>query len=378
MMEVSKEYILKSARAVNPDVKVIIKYPQWYDSFHLRGYEVLGETEAYDIIWVGTESRDNDFVNHTPGLNTPQYESFFIMRWLGEIGGEKTGGGWFDALGTTPKTYLEQARQTVLGGAREMMLFSYGGLNRESNTYGQRHGTGIADIEALKMELKGLFELAGLIRNKPLKGVHTVKPANSHPHLPDTTEVVSRSKADAFIYDFIGMMGIPLIPSEKMDTRAEAAFFSIQALKDPEFEEKLSRILADDKPVLVTQGLASQLEGEYNSENLMVLNVNGDPKNVLRYSRDELNLIRNALLAPLGITFDAPGMVALYLIGNDLFVIENFSDQEVNVTLGTETPVDAVVKLVLPKDAVVGNSLKGDKLIFDKFPPRTLVAIEYE
>jgi hypothetical protein len=378
MNMVSKEYILKPSRNVNPEVKVIIKYPQWYDSFHLRGYEVLGETEAYDIIWVGTESRDNDFVNNTPGLNTPQYESYFIMRWLGEIGGDKSGGGWFDALGTTPKTYLEQARQTVLADAKEMMLFSYGGLNRESNTYGQRHGTGIADIEALKVELPGLFELARLVRNKPIKGIHTVKPANSNPHLPDTTEAVSRNKADAFIYDFVGMTGIPLVPSEKIDTGAEAAFFSIQALKDPEFKDKLGRMLADKKPVLVTDGLASQLDNVDAYENLLVLNVNADPKNILRFNREALNPIRNALLAPFGISFDAPGMVALYLIGEDLIVIENFSDLEVAVTLGMETPVNMEVKLVLPQDAVEGSSSDGNKLVFDKLPPRTLVAIGYK
>ena len=378
MNEISREYILKPARKVNSNVKVINKFPQWYDSFHLRGYEVLGETESYDIIWVGTESRDNDFVNNTPGLNTPQYESYFIMRWLGEIGGDKTGGGWFDALGTTPKTYLEQARQTVLADAREMMLFSYGGLNRENNTYGQRHGTGIADIEALKVELPGLFELAGLVRNKPIKGVHTVKPANSHPHLPDTTEAVSRNKADAFIYDFVGMTGIPLVPSEKIDQNADAAFFSIQALKDPVFKDKLSRMLADNKPVLVTDGLASQLENIDAYDNLTVLNVNVDPRNILRFSREELNTIRNKMLEPFGITFDAPSMVALYLIGEDLIVIENFSDQEVEVTLETEFPLNADVKLVLPQDMEVESELTENQIDFNKLPPRTLVVIGYK
>ncbi|MBS0000369.1 MAG: hypothetical protein KFF73_15415 [Cyclobacteriaceae bacterium] len=378
MNEVSREYILKPARKVNPEVKVINKFPQWYDSFHLRGYEVLGETESYDIIWVGTESRDNDFVNNTPGLNTPQYESYFIMRWLGEIGGEKTGGGWFDALGTTPKTYLEQARQTVLADAREMMLFSYGGLNRETNTYGQRQGTGIANIEALKVELPALFELAELVHRKPIRGVLAVKPANSHPHLPDTVETVSRDKEDAFIYDFIGMLGIPLVPSEKIDMNADAAFFPIQILKDPEYRDKLSRILADKKPVLITDGLASQVENVDQYENLTVLNVDGDPKNLLRMSREELKPIRDRLLAPFGITFDAPSRVALYLFGDDLYVIENFRDEEVAVTLETKSPVKAQIKLVLPVDAETRYEFGRNKLVFNRIPPRTLVAITYK
>ncbi len=272
--EVSREYILKPAKKVNPNARVIIKYPQWYDNFHNRGYEVVGETQSYDIIWVGTESRDNDFVNNTPGLNTPQYESYFIMRWLGEIGGEKTGGGWFDALGTTPKTYVEQARQTVLADAKEMMLFSYGGLIREKNNYGRRDGTGIADAEALRIEMPGLFKLARLVHNKPIKGVMAVKPPNSDPQLPDTTRVNAGREADAYIYDFVGMIGIPLVPADKISTEAKAAFFPIQVLKDPDYREKLSAMLAANKPVLVTDGLASQLGDIGQHDNLTILNVN--------------------------------------------------------------------------------------------------------
>ena len=244
MNMISREYILKPARAVNPKVKIINKYPLWYDHFHKRGYEVIGETESYDYIWVGTETRDNDFINNTEGNNDPQYGAYFIMRWLTDIGGDKTGGGWFDALGTTPKTYLEQARQTVLADAREMMLFSYGGLIRETNEYGNRRGTGVADIEALKVELPGLFELAKLVDNKPIKGILATKPANSIPHSNhDPHRVFSGREADAYIYNFIGMLGLPLVPTEKIDMNAEAAFFSVHILKDPEFYEKLDNFL---------------------------------------------------------------------------------------------------------------------------------------
>ncbi len=375
MVEISRDYILKPARSVNPDVKVINKFPQWYDYFHRRGYVVDEQTELFDIIWVGTETRDNDFVNNTPGLNTPQYEGYFIMRWLGEIGGEKTGGGWFDALGTTSKTYLEQARQTVLADAKEMMLFSYGGLTRETNTYGQRQGTGIADIEALKGELPGLFELAGMVRDKPIKGVHTVKPPNSEPFSPDPESTASGRDADAYIYDFVGMTGIPLVPAGKINTGAQSAFFSIQALKDPAFEEKLIGMLEEDKPVLITDGLAALLDNVEHYDNLSVLDVNVDPKNILKFSREELNANRNKLLAPLGISMDAPGMVALYLIGDDLIVIENFNDREVKVNLRTEFPVKGDVRLTLPRDVEVDYEFSEKDLILNSIPPRTLVAI---
>lgn len=378
MNMISEEYILKPARAVNPNVKIINKFPLWYDNFHIRGYDVIGETESYDYIWVGTETRDNDFVNNTEGLNDPQYGAYFIMRWLGDIGGGKTGGGWFDALGTTSKTYLEQARQTVLADANEMMLFSYGGLIRESNEYGNRKGTGIADIEALKVELPGLFELAKLIDNKPIKGVLAVKPGNSDPRgIYDTTST-SGMPSDEYIYNFVGMLGIPLVPREQIDLSAEAAFFPIHILKDPGFHGKLNQFITEKKPVLVTDLLAKHIENVDQYDNITVLNVNNDPINVLRFSREELNQIRNKLLEPFDISFDAPAMVSLYLMGDDVIVIENFKDEAVDVTFESKSPIKAEIKLTLPRDVVVDKEFSSNKLFFNKIPPRTLVAIGYK
>jgi hypothetical protein len=90
MTKVSRDRILVPARAVNKQVKVIIKYPQWYEDFHNRGYDVVRETAEFDRIWVGTETRDPD--NERWGKKA-QYEAYYIMRWLGEIGGAKCGGG---------------------------------------------------------------------------------------------------------------------------------------------------------------------------------------------------------------------------------------------------------------------------------------------
>jgi len=377
MNMISQEYIIKPARRKNPDVKIINKFPLWYDHFHLRGYDVIGETESYDYIWVGTETRDNDFVNFSEGLNDPQYGAYFIMRWLTDIGGEKTGGGWFDEGGTTPNTYLEQARQTILGGAREMMLFCYGGLNKETTNYGNRVGTGIADIEALKVELPGLFELAKLIDNKPIKGIHAVKPGNSNPHSDlDTISIVSGREADAYIYGFVGMLGIPLVPKEKIDMTADAAFFPVHILKDPGFQVKLDTFLNEEKPVLITNRLANHIDN-VDQENLHVLNVDVDPKKIMKMSREEVNSIRNEMLEPFGIQFDAPVMISLYLMGDDLVIIENFRDEPVSVSLDTEFSMNAKVELILPKTKVVKTSFAENKLEFSEIPPRTLVAIKY-
>ncbi len=354
MTKVNRDRILKAARVVNPDVKIIIKYPQWYDNFHNRGYEVVQQTADFDKIWVGTETRDYD--NARWGRKV-QYEAYYIMRWLGGIGGPKTGGGWFDPYGTSENTYVEQARQTVLADAKEMLLFCYGSLLRE---------TGPANVEKLRKEIPGLFKLAKLVRNKPIKGVLATKLANSD------------ADGEQYVFDFVGMLGLPLIPSDEINLDAKAVFFSVHALKDRDFPYELRNMLNAKKPVLITDGLAKKLKGvNLEDENLTVLKVDGNPHNLLKLTRGELNSIRNKMLAPFGIRFDAPNKVALYLIGDNCLVVENFNDGPVDASLEFSKPVKARKTLILPVGGNAELACAGKKLDFAKITPRTLVALEY-
>ncbi len=279
------------------------------------------------------------------------------MRWLGEIGGPKTGGGWFDPYGTTENTYVEQARQTVLADAKEMLLFCYGSLLRN---------TGPANVEKLRTEIPGLFKLAGLVRNKPLKGVLAPKPANSDAY------------DEQYIFDFVGMLGLPLVPTAEIRPDAKAAFFSVHAIKDPDLTKKLEKMLAAQKPVLMTDGLARRLDNvNLDDEDLIILKVNGNPRGLLGLTRKQLKPIRDKLLAPFGIRFDAPNKVALYLIGEDCLIVENFNDEPVDAVLEFSKPVTARKALVLPIDGDAKFSCNRRRLNFSRITPRTLVAIEY-
>ncbi|UCG59486.1 MAG: hypothetical protein JSU70_08225 [Phycisphaerales bacterium] len=355
MTKMARERILAPARAVNPNVKIIIKYPQWYDNFHNRGYEVIDQTTDYDRIWVGTETRDYD--NERWGGKV-QYEAYYIMRWLGEIGGAKTGGGWFDPYGTTENTYLEQARQTVLADAKEMLLFCYGSLLR---------GTGPKNVEKLRIEIPSLFKLAKLIRSKPIRGISAPKPPNSDAH------------NEQYVFDFVGMLGLPLVPTARIDTKAEAMFLAVHALKDPRLPEKLAAIIDASRPILVTDGLAQRLADiDLKRDNVTILKANGKPNSLLELTREELNPIRDKLLAPFGLKFDAPNKVALYLVGDDCLIVENFNDETIDVSIRFSDSVEARKTLVLPVDGRAELSCDGRKLQFTKITPRTLVAVEYD
>ena len=309
MVRLSRDRILAPAKRVNPKARVIIKYPQWYDRFHERGYEVARETADFDRIWVGTETRD--YADQRWG-GTVQYEAYFIMRWLGGMGGAKCGGGWYDWLGTTERTYVEQARQTVLGGARESLLFCYGGLQGD---------TGPANIEALRTQVPELLEVARELLRRNVIGIAAYKPVNSH---PDT---------ESRVFDFVGMLGLPLVPGHEFPTNAPAAFFSIHALKDAGFAAKLKTFIAAGKPVLVTDGLADRLGDKLDrtAPNVRVLPVKGDPKSLLTLPAVELNALREVMLRPWGVRFTGPVQVGLYLFRDRSWVIENFNEQEASV-----------------------------------------------
>ena len=309
MVQLSRHYILEAARKVNPKVKIIIKYPQWYDQFHERGYDVARETAEFDRIWVGTETRD---YNDQQWGGTVQYEGFFIMRWLGGIGGAKCGGGWFDPYGTSPATYVEQARQTVLAGARESMLFCYGSLQND---------TGPKDVEALRANMPELFAVAGEVARRRPAGIAAYKPASSHPG------------NEKVVFDFVGMLGLPLLPCHEFPAQAPAAFFSVHALKDPDFAGKLETFIKAGKQVLLTDGLVKALgdKVELKAPEVHILAAKGEPKSLLKLGQGELDPLRRALLKPLGVEFRAPNKTGLYLFSDGSRVVENFNDEAIEV-----------------------------------------------
>lgn len=373
MTELSRERILKPAKAVNPNVKIIIKYPLWHEIFTNFGYDVLRQTAEFDEVWVGTETRDYDKTHEfwkggrKYGGGKVQYGGYYIMRWLTEIGGSKTLGGWFDPLGTTEDTYVEQARQTVLAGAREVTLCWYDGLIQNTTHERTRSPVqGPKNVEKLRAEIPGLFELARLVRDRPIKGIVAPRPPYSDGH------------DEKYVFDFVGMLGLPLVPTAEIDPDARVAILSLHALKDSDFAGKLKRMLAAKNPVMITDGLAERLSNvNLDDGNPTILPVRGDVHSLRKLTREELRPIRNRLLAPFGMTFDAPNNVGLYLLGEDCLVVENFNDEPIDVTLGFTDPTEAQQVLALPVEGNVVLSAAGRQVELAGITPRTLVAVEY-
>jgi hypothetical protein len=194
------------------------------------------------------------------------------------------------------------------------MLFCYGAL---------LHGSGPANLAALRAAQPELLETAAQVRRRTPVGVAAYRPINGHPG------------REAGVFDFVGMAGVPLVPCHEFPTEAPALFLSVHAFKDPELATKLAAFVATGRPVLITDGLARRLEGKVpaGASNVHVLPVKGEPKALLELPQATLDALRAPLLDPLSRRFEAPNRVALYLFSDRSWVVENFNDEPVTITL---------------------------------------------
>ena len=64
MADAARDLVVGPAKKVNPKVKVVIKYPNWYDHFQALGFNLEKEPSIFDGIYTGTETRDPVLADH--------------------------------------------------------------------------------------------------------------------------------------------------------------------------------------------------------------------------------------------------------------------------------------------------------------------------
>ena len=114
--------------------------------------------------WIGTETRD---------ANPDPVQGCCLMEAMDCLTGGKCGGGWYDALDCTPEKFVEQARYTILGGARESLVHCYDYLlakNPGSTPFGEKADRSHACAAAFSREVDGLAKLAEFLRGAERKG----------------------------------------------------------------------------------------------------------------------------------------------------------------------------------------------------------------
>ena len=229
MTQVAQSVFVGPAKQVNPGITMIVKYPQWYDRFHLFGYDTETLPRLFDRVWVGTETR---------GRNTPRfgfvqpYEGFVNYRWLAGIASDRIGGAWFDHGDCAEYDFLDQAYMSVLAGAPELVLFNLGDIVR-----------GHPDHPKVVAEFEQLATLAAFVRTHPVVGVPAYKPSNSEPY------------GDMYLMDFLGMFGIPLVPVHEFPEGASVVLLPAQAATDPDLLTHARRAMANGTHIIITTSL---------------------------------------------------------------------------------------------------------------------------
>jgi len=265
MDEVSRNLVEGAARAVNPKVKVIIKFPNWYEHFQANGYDLDQEPKIFDGIYTGTETRDPV----TTDQHLQQYESYQIVRYFDNISPGRNGGGWVDTYDTRyADRYAEQLWDTMLAKAPEIMLFQYSdllkpaalgdrsrwearetsftqaGLNKWQAAYAAAAPVSYATaagyaLDAVNAVLDKLGSPKGLASYKPYQ-----------------------STGEDFLHNYLGMIGIPIDLHPEFPADAKTILLTESAKFDPEIVGKIRTHLEQGGNIVITSGLLRALQGK--------------------------------------------------------------------------------------------------------------------
>ena len=125
MTEAAENVIIKPSKAVNPNVQVTIKYPNWFEHFAGMGFNLETQPAMFDGLYTGTETRDPVLGNQ----HFQAYHGYSIMRYFENLKPGGNGGGWVDPFASFKlDRYAEQLWITLFGKAREVTLFHFGAV----------------------------------------------------------------------------------------------------------------------------------------------------------------------------------------------------------------------------------------------------------
>jgi hypothetical protein len=145
------------------------------------------------------------------------------------------------------------------------------------------------------------------------------------------------------------------VPTGSFDPDAAASVATPYLLGESGVSDRVRETLANGGRVAVTEGLADRLvdESVLDHERARIVETGGDPESLLSLDRADLAALREHLLAPLDVTFDAPPGVCLHLFGEDdpRVVVQNTTDDAVAVDLSVGWDLEE--RLTVPGNADV-------------------------
>ncbi|MFZ1087097.1 MAG: hypothetical protein WAN35_19205 [Terracidiphilus sp.] len=261
MDDVSRELVVGAARAVNPKVKVIIKFPNWYEHLQANGYDLDQEQKIFSGIYTGTETRDPvDTDQHLQ-----QYESYQILRYFNNVAPGRNGGGWVDTYSIhSIDRYAEQLWDTMLARTPQILLFQYSDLLRAAPMGERQAWSGLeTSFKAAELE-KWSGSAAGTANFAAVAGYSLSKVNAVLGKLGNPIGIASyrpyQSTGEDFLRDSLGMIGIPVETYPEFPVNAQAVLLTEDAKYDKEIVSKIKAQLERGGCVIITSGLLKAIQ----------------------------------------------------------------------------------------------------------------------
>lgn len=376
--EQSKLHLIDVAKQVRPGIRVIIKYPNWYEGHRQHGYDVARQTPQFDGVSVGIETRQRA----THDQHIPIYSGYVFQQWIGGDAGPKWRSAWLDnyEMQGADNDFVAQVWQAVLARAPEIIFWCAGGLHPPTPS--------AANYPHLVELMPEFDRLAGMI-DGPARGIPI--------HLP------LGAVGEYNVFGYLGMIGLPMAPRTTFPADTRTAIFTQHSLRDPNLAAELLARVRAGREVFLTWPLLQDLRGSelgralnligeggtvasstfrvreylWNSQSVDaarsfafpkiqlstwpyvrevalvredadfgvllktpylegqvdVLNLPDNSYDLLRLPEPVLNAIRRCFFEELGVRLVGPGGVALYPFGGRQYVLYNMNDGPAKVAL---------------------------------------------
>jgi hypothetical protein len=376
MTEVAENLVIKPAKKVNPNCRIIIKYPNWYEAFQETGYNTETQPPLFDGVYTGTETRDTDHSMQ----HLPRYGSYSLVRWLENVKPGCNGGGWIDPHQGIHNLayYLEQAHLTLFAKGRELTLFCY---------------TWIIDsifIPPIGFELEKLDRILSEV-GEPV-GLPVYEPHHAH--------------GEEHLYDYLGTAGIAFEPVPVFPQTDRLVLLTENSAGDEDVLDRMKEHMSSGGDICITSGFLGAMQGKgiedftsasvtggrvyakdysiggfgsvftgeyygrdevllpvvkymnnsadclialrksdnnfpvllrnrYANGTLYVLTIPDDYADIYKYPREVITTIRQYLMSSLGIYPEADGKFGLFVYDNDTVIIESFTYRITRIRLRT-------------------------------------------
>ncbi len=378
ILEQSKRYIIDPAKEVNPKVNIIIKYPNWYEGFGENGYDVYGETHQFDKMAVGIETR----VPETQHQHIPIYSGYVLQKWEASVDTSKWVGSWLDnyEMKGAYDDYNAQVWQAIMARSPEIILWCAGQLwpaNPSSDVYsyftkmlpefdrvagmvqgpsrgvpiylpygstGEYNIFGYLGMAGIPLEPVAAFpaesqsaifclnslkdtsladEMLGRLRNgKDVFMTYSLWRRLRHTEFKNTVNLLDYNGAATS--DKFGLLEWGY-RERTVTANRSFTFPGVEATTWPESRDVTLSGPDYDFSVL--------MRVPYLKGTIYILNMPENSYDLLELPTDVLNAIRKSFVMDLGMEFDGPGHVAMYLFGDKQYVLYNMSNKDLPVTL---------------------------------------------